>query len=611
MKASYTLSQSLIAAESPSTVDLLISFQGSESNQEKSSRRPLNLSLVLDRSGSMAGEPLRYAIKAAQNLVDHLTTDDFVSVVVYDDTAEVIIPPELVGDKAAIKTKIGKIRAGGCTNLSGGWLLGCRQVQSHQSPERINRVLLLTDGLANYGIQDPQVLTKTAQEKAEANIGTTTLGFGNNFNEDLLINIANAARGNFYFIQSPDDASQVFEIEMESLVSVVAQNLRVRLQPEEFVEVGEILNNYRFSQVGNTVEVFLGDVYGVEQKPLAIPLTISPQSKSGTTTIATVTYDYQTIVAGSIQDISNQFSITLNVGSEEQAKDIQPDAKVLEQTSQLRIAKLKDEAVSLADKGEFQQAVAKLRATIEELKGKTLDEFFEIAEEIAQLDYYAQCLENRRFDRAIRKEMRDQSYQTKTRDREDLKLRGITTGAASGLEVTTDPDGGVLVKCERAGGKLRVRVISEGYNPDFNVQFPRRIREEGVTYIVDEITLSANSTFYRVSGNIRRLVKPGEETKFIQKTVRPGKELQTAKAQGTAADLETTDTVGDGVLVQCVKDGKKLRARVVSDGYNPDYNIRFPRTIREEGLLYVVDEVKENPQGGSYIAYGKIRKLVQ
>ncbi|MFP4122072.1 VWA domain-containing protein [Coleofasciculus sp.] len=610
MKASYTLSQSLIAADSPSTVDLLITFQGSESSQQTSSRRPLNLSLVLDRSGSMAGSPLRYAIQAAQNLIDHLTPNDFVSVVIYDDTAEVIIPPQLVDDQAAIKTKIGKIRARGCTNLSGGWLLGCSQVQANQSPERINRVLLLTDGLANYGIKDPQVLTKTALEKAEADIVTTTLGFGNYFNEDLLINMANAARGNFYFIQSPDDASQVFEIEMESLVSVVAQNLRVRLQPEEFVKVGEILNNYRFSQVGNTVEVVLGDVYGVEQKPLAIPLTLSPRSQSGMTTIATVTYDYQTIVEGSIQDVSNQFSITLTVGSEAEAKNIQPDPQVLEQTSQLRIAKLKDEAVSLADKGDFQQAVVKLRETIEELKRKTLDEFFDIAEEIAQLDYYAQCLENRRFDRAIRKEMRDQSYQTQTRDREDLKFRGTTTGAASGLEVTTNPDSGVLVKCERVGGKLRVRVISEGYNPELNVQFPRSIRKQGVTYVVDEITPSANGTFYRTSGNIRRLVKPGEEKASTQKT-RQAKQLQTAKAQGTAADLETTDTVGDGVLVQCIKDGKKLRARVVSDGYNPDYNIRFPRTIREEGMLYVVDEVKENPQGGSYIAYGKIRRLVQ
>ena len=77
------------------------------------------------------------------------------------------------------------------------------------------------------------------------------------------------------------------------------------------------------------------------------------------------------------------------------------------------------------------------------------------------------------------------------------------------------------------------------------------------------------------------------------------------------ADLETTTSVGEGVLLQCLKDGKKLRIRVVSDGYSPVFNIRFPRSIREEGALYVVEEVEEVASGGSYIAYGKIRRFVQ
>jgi Ca-activated chloride channel family protein len=79
----------------------------------------------------------------------------------------------------------------------------------------------------------------------------------------------------------------------------------------------------------------------------------------------------------------------------------------------------------------------------------------------------------------------------------------------------------------------------------------------------------------------------------------------------TAADLETTTNADDGVLVQCIREGSKLRARVVSDGYDPNYNMRFPRDIREEGVLYVVDQVIETANGGSYIACGKIRRLIQ
>jgi Ca-activated chloride channel family protein len=611
MKVNYTLSQSPIALNHAANVDLIVSFQGSD-RKDPSSRRPLNLSLVLDRSGSMAGQPLRYAISAAQKLVEYLTPEDILSVVIYDDTPEVILPAHPVQNPSEIKKQIGKIRAGGCTNLSGGWLMGCDLVKANQSPERLNRVLLLTDGLANVGISDDRVLINTAKEKAEQGVFTTTLGFGNYFNEDLLIGMANAGRGNFYFIQSPDDAADVFKIEMESLVSVVAQNLVVTIEPSTGLEVTEILNNYRSQIVGNNLELFLGDVYEIEKKPLALAVAIPPQKKIGTIEILSLSYQYQTVVDESIQQLHDRIPITIEVGSPEEASQVQPNLEAIEQTSQLRIAKVKDDAIALADRGDYQQASQKLREMADALKQKALQEFFAIAEEISQLEYYAQSLENRGLDSAIRKEMRDQSYQTRSRDRSDLKLRGLSEGAADSLEAVSEPGESIQLRCDRVGGKLRIKIISDGYDSNLNVQFPRSIREEGVIYLVDEVILSTNGDFYRVSGTIKRLVLPGQErSPSSRKATTKAKNLQTANATGSAADLETTDTVGDGVLVQCVKEGKKLRARVVSDGYNPNYNIRFPRNIREEGILYVVDDVRETAQGGSYIAYGKIKKLVQ
>jgi Ca-activated chloride channel family protein len=605
MKASYTFSQSLIAANTPADVELLVSFLVPPTSPQPP-RRPLNLSLVLDRSGSMAGQPLRAAIEAAQNLVEDLTPDDLLSVVIYDDVAETILPTQSVSDRSSIQKQIGKIQARGCTNLSAGWMMGCALAAANYSANKLNRVLLLTDGLANAGIIEPQVLIKTAREKAEQGIVTTTLGFGTYFNEDLLIDIANAGGGNFYFIQSPDEAADVFRIEMESLMSVVAQNLTVTLQPEGGVQITEILNNYRAQKIGNNLEVFLGDVYGVENKPLALSLSIPPQAKLGTTQVLTLSYQYQTVIDGSIQPVSDRLPVTITVGETEEAERVQPDFQVIEQTSQLRIAQVKDEAIALADRGDYQQASEKLRQMAEQLKQKALQELFEIAEEISQLEYYAQRLDNQRFDRAIRKEMRDQSYQTKMREREDLKFRGITAGAADSLEAVENPEGGILVKCEKISGKLRIRVISDGYDPNLNVQFPRSIREQGVTYVVEKVTLAANGTFYRVEGEIKRLGKP----RSAAASFKP-KNLKAADSSLTLADLETTTSLGDGVLIQCVQDGKKLRARVVSDGYDPNYNVRFPRNIRQEGVLFVVDEVKETAQGGSYIALGKVKRLIQ
>jgi Ca-activated chloride channel family protein len=610
LQVNYSLSHSLIATNTDATVDLILNFNG-EKIASVSPRRPLNLSLVIDRSGSMAGQPLRYAIQAAQKLVESLTEKDIISLVIYDDKANLILPPELVKNKAEICLKIGKINAGGCTNLSAGWLLGCEQVQSNLNPEYLNRVLLLTDGQANVGITDPQVLTKTAHQKSEQGIITTTLGFGTYFNEDLLIAMADAAGGNFYFIQSPDEATDVFRIELESLTSVVAQNLTVTLYPESSVELREILNNYRTQTTDKGLEIFIGDVYEVEAKQLAVQLVIPPQNNIGQLSLLALNYKYQTIVNGVIEQLSGDLSIPINIGSEAQAQQVQPNQSVFEQTSKLRMAQVKEQAIALADEGNYQKAAETLRSIIQEIQQKLLTEIFEIAEEIEQLEYYAQRIENRTFDSVSRKEMRDQSYQSRTRNREDLNLRGITSGNADSLEAVSSFEQGVLVECIKQGGKLRVRVISEGYNSELNVQFPRQIREEGVTYIVEEIKLSANGDFYRAVGTIKRLVKPGEERKAGSPKTPKTTNLQAAKAPKTFADLETTDTVGDGVIIQCIKEGSKLRARVVSDGYNPNYNIRFPRDIRAEGVLYVVDEVRESSDGKSYIAYGKIRRLIQ
>lgn len=606
MKVNYSLSKSQIAVNQATTVDIIINFQGEDNNS--TSRRPINLSLVLDRSGSMSGSPIRNAINAAQQLVEYLTPEDYLSVVIYDDVAETLLPPQLVEDQANIKKALGKIRTRGITNLSGGWLMGCDLVKSQQTSEKLNRVLLLTDGLANRGITEPQVLIKTAKEKAEAGIITTTLGFGNRFNEDLLIGIADAAEGNFYFIQSADDAANVFSIEMESLTSVFGQNLTVNLESKNEIKVAEVLNKYPSQQLDKGVEVFLGDVYGVESKPLALQFSIPAIANEGQLDLGTISYSYQRVIDGSIQQFTDSLPLSIIVVSPEAASKVELDTGVTQQASQLRIAKQKDEAITLADQGNYQQAAAILRQAVEELKSKALDEYFEIAEEIEQLKYYAQRLDERRFDLAIRKEMRDQSYQARKRAREELKLRGTTGDASSGLEIVRDPAAGIVVKCDRLKGKLRIRVVSDGYNPDFNVQFPRSIREEGASYVVDEIQLSANGTFYRAVGNIRRLLKPGEKLTTVAARAT---NFQKAKVQGSAADLETTNTVGDGLLVQCLKEKGKLRVRVVSDGYNPDWNMRFPRSIREEGMMYVVDEVKESSQGGFYLAYGKIKRFVQ
>ena len=608
MKATYALSTPTIPVGEATRLSLVIRF-GAEA--AATARRRLNLAVVLDRSGSMAGTPLKQAVNAVSALVGELRDDDRVSVVIYDDHVDTIVPSDLAKDKAKIRAALGKVRAGGCTNLSGGWLEGVKHVAKHASKELVNRVLLLTDGQANMGITDPAVLVKTAGQKAAEGVVTTTLGFGSGFHEDLLIGMARAAEGNFYFIQSPEDVAQVFKIELEGLSSVVGQNLVVSIAPQEVVEHGWVLNTYRTEEREKDLDVHVGDVYAIEQKVVAMQLLVRPKV-AGTATVANVSYTYQTVVDGVIRDVTGTLAVTVEAAGAEQAAQAAPDMAVVGDASRLETARTKDAAVELADKGDLSTAAKKLREMAASLKQSPLAAQFEFAEEIDQLEHFADRLEKRSYDGGVRKELRDQSYQAGSRMRDDLVQRGTTGGSASGLPTVTSADGGVALQCVRQGGKLRVHVTSDGHDATKNVQFPRAMREEGVSYLVDKVVPSADGGFYRVEGAIKRLLRPGETV--TPKRAAPAAAAapaKPAKTPATAADLPTTTEVGTGVIIQCVKEGSKLRARVVSDGYDPNWNIRFPRSIRELGVLYVADQVVVVAGGGQYAATGELKRLIQ
>jgi Ca-activated chloride channel family protein len=609
LKTSYDFDQAILPAGMALNSSLLVRFRA---DLPEAPRRDLNLSLVIDRSGSMAGSPLHYALQAAQSVVDQLESTDLLSVVVYDDAVDTVVAPQPVTDKAALKQAIAQVRAGGITNLSGGWLKGCEYVKAHLNPQKINRVLLLTDGHANMGIQDPQILTATSGQKAEEGIITTTLGFAQGFNEDLLIGMARAAQGNFYFIQSIDEASEVFGIELDSLRAVVGQNLTVTLALAPGMTLVDTLSLAKVTQnpAGQTV-LTLGELYEGEDKLLGLRLAL-PALSVGDLPVLDLHYQADVVQNNVIQTVSGMTAVVAKVGTVEESA-LAASSQITLELSRLTIAKTKEEALDLAEQGKHEEAEQMLRSLVQDLRNKGLNENFEIAEEIDQLEYFASRIAQKALGNAGRKELRDQSFQTLTRNRSDLTARGVTAGdEIYTMPTVTEVGAGVELHCVREGGKLRIKVISAGYDAAKNVQFPRAIRAEGARYVVESLETSTDGSFYRAAGTITRLTKPGDPDIFapVQRS-RSTSSAKASKAPPTAADLPTTDTIGDGTLVQCVKDGKKLRARVVSDGYEPDWNMRFPRSIREEGMLYVVDEIKTGPDGKSYIACGDIKRFVQ
>lgn len=609
MKTTFALGRAP-AAGTPGAVDLLVTFGADDDAPE--ARRPLNLSLVLDRSGSMGGRKLAQAIRASKMLVDRLSENDTLSVVTYDDTVRTVQKPTRVTDKKAIKDILGKVRAGGITNLSGGWLEGCQHVRKGKDEISVDRVMMLTDGQANMGVTSHPELVKLAREQAEKGVVTTTLGFGNGFNEDLLIGMADAAGGNFYFIQSPEDAEQVFRIEVEGLSSVIARELVATVRPADGVTVADVLSSATYGVKDGVHDIDLGEVYAIEPRTLALSLKL-PALELGETTLATLELAWRTAEGEAVVERTARLDIRATVLSPDDAAAAGDDAAVTQACSKLRIGRAKADAIALADKGQYAKASETLRAMAGDIKTRALDEDFEFAEEVDQLEHYAGLFDKGQYGNTYRKEIVDQSYQARKRGRGDLKLRGVTSGNTSGLDVVTlaegDEQGGVVVQCVKEGGKLRVKVASDGFDHGFNVQFPRSLRQEGARYLVERVETSSNGSFYRAAGDIKLLLRPGESRPSIGGSSRRGPLKKTTAM--SLADVPTIDDVGDGVLIQIVKAGSKLRARVVSDNYDPDKNMRFPRSIRQEGILFVVEDVKPSSDGSYYIPYGKIHRLVQ
>ena len=241
-----------------------------EKNKDKT---PLNISLVLDRSGSMASEKkLEYAKKASEFVIDNLSASDYFSMVIYDDEVKTLSRSEKVQNKQLLKNKIAGILPGNTTNLSGGMLQGFNEVKSTFAPKAVNRVLLLSDGLANNGITDPLELQKIVQTKnTEDGISLSTFGVGADFNEDMMTNLAEYGSGNYYFIDNADKIPEIFANELEGLLSVVAQNTQVEIKyPSAYFRLAK-LYGYPYSEGENgEIKVNFKDVFSEETKAVLI-----------------------------------------------------------------------------------------------------------------------------------------------------------------------------------------------------------------------------------------------------------------------------------------------------------------------------------------------------
>jgi Ca-activated chloride channel homolog len=265
-------------AQPGTVVRALLTISGSA--PASNARAPLSLSFVIDRSGSMSGDRIEAARVAVAHALERLHPDDVVSVVAFDDVVETVAAPDRRCRQPHLVAQVQHIETRGSTNLSGGWLRGREHMQYAQAvsgtPDGASRrILLVTDGLANQGITEPATLIELARTARRMGITTTTIGIGEGYDDALLRAMADAGGGNAWYIERPDQSTDVLGEELGNLLSVRAQSLTVTLTLHEAVSVFMTHSDWPVATPSAHTFCFdLGDLYAAEPKPLLVELFV-------------------------------------------------------------------------------------------------------------------------------------------------------------------------------------------------------------------------------------------------------------------------------------------------------------------------------------------------
>jgi len=405
-KVEFFTTHAKLEAEREQTVDVLIRITPPTPSPDLSSRpnwkgRPdLNLSLVLDRSGSMEGQKMIRAREAAMFCVDQMLPSDRLSVVTFDDRIEVLFPSEPVTNKEAMKDLISRVTARGSTALHEAWVRGGLTVSERILDRGINRVLLITDGLANVGITNTDEIVTQAMGLFQRGVSTSTIGIGADFNEDLLMPMAQSGGGNAWHVVEPDDMQHIFQIELEGLIAQFAHTVSLSLIPADGVRVVDVLNDFDLTETGR---------YRLPNLQSGSPLDIVVQLRVGAEEIGTQMRLLDLRLGFTPQDAKNAEVLKQAHTVEFAARDIIESSPMNEEVSKtvqfLMNARARNEAMKRMDAGDFSGAQFVLGSALSATQALRCAAAPEVMEEMASLEETAKSLGDRLKDKLSRKKL--------------------------------------------------------------------------------------------------------------------------------------------------------------------------------------------------------------
>jgi uncharacterized protein YegL/soluble cytochrome b562 len=346
---------------------------------EENKRPPIDICMVVDRSGSMAGAKLNLVKEAMTFVVENLQPEDTMSIVTYDTTVNV--PLEVTKTDKSGKEKAQKaieaIEVGGSTDLCAGLLRGLDLMKGRKNPHEVSSVLLLTDGLANHGITSVDEMTRQMDKKNVKGCTVFTFGVGQDHDGKMLRTLAENGHGLYYFLKDPENIPVSFADCLGGLSSVVAQNISLKISGNEGVKILKSLNpKYKLTQGGplpsNQITLEIGDIYSEEERDIIIMIKVPKFKREA---------------EGSIEQICAQFTLEffniLTTQSETHQVDViiqrpeklsgsqQPNEALDKQRNRIQVAEAMDEARNRADKGELDEAKKLLEKTKEKVNSSS------------------------------------------------------------------------------------------------------------------------------------------------------------------------------------------------------------------------------------------------
>ena len=431
MQVSAHLDLELVAIDGDDTVTVLLDLQAPAAPETGEPRAEHTAVVVLDRSGSMGGLRLENAKRALIELVGRLDDRDRFGLVVFDHESRVAIPAGRVGDlgRDRLRDGIAAIQPGGSTDLSSGYLRGLQEARRVCGGTGAT-IVLLSDGLANAGVRDPEQLRQVAGKAAGQSITTSTIGIGRGYDETLLVAVAEGGLGNHAFAEHADAAAAAVMGEVEGLLAKTVQAASLVIAPTGDVDQVSLLNTGLPAQrVEGGVMVELGDFYGGELRKILLTLRVPAMAALGLAQVATITLTY--VELPSLEQHTVAVPVSVNVVPSDIAARRVADPVVTRDRLLLATQAAKQEAEQALREGDIQASRRILAASRDVLAGappELADD--ELADEMAWLDRTEAMLDDRDRNYTLKRMSADRSR----------KIRGYRTRTQGGETAGSSDD---------------------------------------------------------------------------------------------------------------------------------------------------------------------------